>query len=64
MEQIRFTLRIPVELHDQLKCISSRNKRSLNSQIIFMLDLSVDCCESNCECIEGDCNETCSCNPR
>ncbi len=34
---VRFTLRIPHDLHDALRAISEREERSLHAQIIYVL---------------------------
>ena len=37
MDVIRFALRLPSDLHEQLKKLAEREDRSLHGQIIFML---------------------------
>ena len=34
---VRFTLRIPKELHKQLAVLAKRDERSLNAQILYIL---------------------------
>ena len=34
---VRFTLRIPRDLHDALRAIAEREERSLHAQIIYVL---------------------------
>ncbi len=37
----RFTLRVPSELNIELRVMAARNRRSLNAQIITLLEKSV-----------------------
>ena len=36
--RVRFTLRIPVELHQKIKEIADKNKRTVTRQIEFILE--------------------------
>lgn len=35
---INFTLRLPVELHERISELAKREKRSLHSQVIYILE--------------------------
>lgn len=37
----RFTLRLPVELHIELKVMAARSRRSLNAQVVSLLEKCV-----------------------
>jgi predicted transcriptional regulator len=34
---VRFTLRLPDELHDRLKALASKSQRSLHAEILWLL---------------------------
>ncbi len=38
---IRFLLRLPSELHDQLRALAARERRSLHGQILYLLEQAV-----------------------
>jgi len=38
MDELRFSLRIPIELHRRLKAVAKNNHRSINSEILFILE--------------------------
>ena len=39
---IRFVLRLPPELHNELKTLAAQERRSLHSQILYLLQRAVD----------------------
>jgi len=39
---IRFLLRLPPELHDQLSALAARERRSLHAQILYLLERALD----------------------
>jgi hypothetical protein len=39
---LRFALRIPTDLHEQLQALAKREGRSLHGQIIYMLRRALD----------------------
>ncbi|MGX5708274.1 toxin-antitoxin system HicB family antitoxin [Brucella lupini] len=41
-ETDRFTLRIPSELHIELKVMAARSRRSLNAQVVSLLEKCVN----------------------
>jgi hypothetical protein len=39
---VRFVLRLPPDLHDRLKALAARERRSLHSQILYLLQRAID----------------------
>jgi hypothetical protein len=39
---VRFVLRLPPDLHDRLKTLATRERRSLHGQILYLLQRAVD----------------------
>jgi hypothetical protein len=39
---IRFVLRLPPDLHEELKTLAARERRSLHGQILYLLQQAVD----------------------
>jgi hypothetical protein len=46
-QEIKFTLRVPIELYEILKAWAQKEHRSLHSQIIHILVLAVERWEKN-----------------
>jgi hypothetical protein len=42
VDWIRFTLRLPAELHAKLKVLAEREQRSLHGQILYILQQAVN----------------------
>lgn len=40
-EEARITLRLPARLHEQLKDAIKTSRRSLNSEIVFLLEYAI-----------------------
>jgi hypothetical protein len=39
---IRFLLRLPPELHEQLRLLATRERRSLHAQILYLLEQATE----------------------
>jgi hypothetical protein len=39
---VRFVLRLPPDLHDRLKALAARERRSLHGQILYLLQRAID----------------------
>ena len=39
---IRFVLRLPPDLHEELKALAARERRSLHGQILYLLQRAVE----------------------
>jgi hypothetical protein len=39
---VRFILRLPPDLHDKLKTLATRERRSLHGQILYLLQRAID----------------------
>jgi len=39
---VRFVLRLPPDLHDRLKALAARERRSLHGQILYLLQRVID----------------------
>lgn len=48
------TLRIPKELHKQIEKLAKENRRSLNSQILIILEKYIEGCKSTQDKIESN----------
>ncbi|NBM15225.1 Arc family DNA-binding protein [Streptomyces sp. GC420] len=46
-EEVRMTLRLPRELRDRLRAHAQRERRSLNSELVYMLEAAL-------AAVEGD----------
>jgi predicted HicB family RNase H-like nuclease len=42
MDEIRLTVRLPRELHEHIRALADEDRRSLNSELIMLLELAVD----------------------
>ncbi|MBD3260916.1 MAG: Arc family DNA-binding protein [Candidatus Altiarchaeales archaeon] len=42
MDEIRFTLRLPIQLHRAIVRLAKRNHRSMNSEIIIAIERALD----------------------
>jgi hypothetical protein len=40
--EIKFTLRVPIDLYEKLKALAAKEHRSLHAQVIHMLYLAVE----------------------
>ena len=39
---VRFVLRLPPDLHEELKALAARERRSLHGQILYLLQRAID----------------------
>jgi len=39
---VRFLLRLPTEIHDRLRVLAARERRSLHAQILYLLERALD----------------------
>ena len=41
-DEVRLTVRIPRELHGQITALADEDRRSLNSEIVWLLEIAVE----------------------